>query len=131
MAQENVELARQVFRAVNRRDLDAFLNLMDPAVEALPRQASMQGGCVGHTGMGHWWVDVLDVFPDFAIEVVEVRDLGDTTLGELRYRGRGADSASPFNETVWQVSEWRDGKTVWWATYETRDEALEAIRLRE
>ena len=63
MSQENVELARQVFRAVNQRDLDGYLKLMDPAVEALPRQASMQGGCLGHTGIRHWWTDLLDVFP--------------------------------------------------------------------
>ena len=131
MSQENVELAHEVFNAVNRRDLDGFLQLMDADVAAFPRQASMQGGCRSHVGIRHWWADLLDVFPDFAIEVVEVRDLGDLTLGELRYLGRGADSESPFNATVWQVSEWRDGKSVWWATYETEDEALDAIRLRE
>jgi ketosteroid isomerase-like protein len=29
MSQENVELARQAFEAFNRRDLDAYLTLMD------------------------------------------------------------------------------------------------------
>ena len=35
MSQENVEVARQAYDAVNRRDLDAFLELMDPEVVAL------------------------------------------------------------------------------------------------
>ena len=48
MSQENVEVARQAYDAVNRRDLDAFLELMDPEVVALPRQAAMEGGYRGH-----------------------------------------------------------------------------------
>ena len=130
MSQENVELARQAYDAVNRRDLDAFLELMDPEVVALPRQAAMEGRYRGHAGIRRWWGDLLNVFPDFAIEVIDVRDLGDMTLAALRFLGHGADSESPFDETVWGVSELRDGKAVWWRTDNTEDEALQAIRLR-
>ena len=130
MSQENVELARQAYDAVNRRDLDAFLELMDPEVVALPRQAAMEGGYRGHAGIRGWWGDLLNVFPDFAVEVIDVRDLGDMTLAALRFLGHGADSESPFDETVWGVAELRDGKAVWWRTYNTEDEALQAVRLR-
>ena len=33
MSQENVESALRAFDAFNRRDLDAYLELLDPAVE--------------------------------------------------------------------------------------------------
>ena len=62
--------------------------------------------------------------------MIDVRDLGDMTLAALRFPGHGADSESPFDETVWGVSELRDGKAVWWRTYNTEDEALQAFRLR-
>ena len=130
MSQENVEVARQAYDAVNRRDLDASLELMDPEVVALPRQAAMEGGYRGHAGIRRWWGDLLNVFPDFAVEVIDVRDLGDMTLAALRFLGHGADSESPFDETVRGVSELRDGKAVWWRTYNTEDEALQAVRLR-
>ena len=84
----------------------------------------MEGGYRGHAGIRRWWGDLLNVFPDFAVEVIDVRDLGDMTLAALRFLGHGADSESPFDETVWRVSELRDGKAVWWRTYNTEDEAL-------
>ena len=44
MSQENVELIHRSVDAFNRRDLDAYLALMDEDVEAIPRVAAMEGG---------------------------------------------------------------------------------------
>jgi ketosteroid isomerase-like protein len=63
MSQENVELMYRAFDAFNRRGLDAFVALMDDDVEALPRQAPMEGGFHGHDGIRRWWKNLLDVFP--------------------------------------------------------------------
>jgi ketosteroid isomerase-like protein len=132
MMQGHVELAHQAYDAFNRRDLDAFLKLMDPDVEAFPRVAAMQGSYHrGHRGIRRWWGDLFDVFPDFALEVVEVRDLGEMTLAVLRFRGHGADSESPFDQTLWQVARWPGGKCVWWRSYDTENEALDAVGLSE
>ncbi len=131
MSQGNVELTYQVYDAINRRDLDAFLELMDPDVEAVPRQAAVEGVYPGHAGIRQWWADLLDVLPDFAVEVFEVRDLGDMTLAAVRFLGHGADSETPFEEAVWQLGKARDGKCIWWRVYGTEDEALEAAGLRE
>ena len=75
--------------------------------------------------------DLFDAFPDFIVEVVEVRDLGDVTVAALRIRGHGAGSGTPAEETVWHVGRWRHGKVVWWRTFSTEDEALEAVGLSE
>jgi ketosteroid isomerase-like protein len=132
MSQERIELTYQAYDAFNRRDLDAFLNFMDADVEIFPRQAAMEGSYYrGHAGIRRWWGDLLDVFPDFAIEVVGVRVLGDTTLAVLRFLGHGADSESPFDETVWHVSTTGGGKSMWWRVYAAECEALEAVGLRE
>ena len=82
MSQENVELARRAFDAFNRRDFDAFLELMDPEVEAASQLVAIEGGYRGHEGIRRWWESVFEVFPDFTLGVVEVRDLGDLTLSE-------------------------------------------------
>jgi ketosteroid isomerase-like protein len=131
MAQERIELIYQAYDAFNRRDLDSYLDFMGADVEIFPRQAAIEGYYRGHAGIRRWWGDLLDVFPDFAIEVVEVRVLGDTSLALLRFLGHGADSESPFNETVWHVSRNRGGKSVWWRVYDTENEALEAVGLGE
>jgi ketosteroid isomerase-like protein len=84
MSQESVELAHRLFEAFNRRDLDALLAFMDDDVEAVPILVAMEGGYRGHDGIRRWWGDLLDAFPDFTIEVLEVRARGDLTLAIVR-----------------------------------------------
>jgi hypothetical protein len=55
MSQKNVELARRAYDALNRRDLGAFLALMDANMEALPRVVAIEGGHHGHEGIRRWW----------------------------------------------------------------------------
>ena len=131
MSRENVELYRRATQAFNDRDLDAFLALMDADVEAVPRIGAVEGDYHGHDGMRRWWESVRSTFPDFHAEVVEVRDLGDVTLAELRNRGHGASSDMPVEQRSWHVARWRDKKLLWWRAYGTESEALEAVRLSE
>jgi ketosteroid isomerase-like protein len=131
MSQENVELTYRAYDAFNRRDLGAFLTLMDDDVETVSRLVAMEGAYRGHDGVRRWWRSLFDAFPDWTNEVVEMRDLGDLTVTRLHLRGHGAGSDVPLDETIWQVVRWRQGKCVWWRTFFTRDEALEAVGLSE
>ena len=133
MSEENVDQARRGYDAFNRRDLDAFLALVDPEVEFTTRFAQMEGGSQyrGHDGVREWWEDLLAIFPDFSVEVLEVRDLGDLAVAILRVRGHGVDRDVPFEETLWGAAEFRQGKVVWWQTCRTEAEALEAAGLSE
>jgi len=112
MSQEKVALAHQAYDAVDRRDLGAFLALMADDVEAVSFLVAMEGDYHGHAGIRRWWENLHDVFPDYTIEVVEERDLGDLTLATLRNRGHGAVSDTPFEGTLWMVGRWRRGKCV-------------------
>jgi len=129
MSQENAELTHQAYDAFNRRDSAAFVELMDADVEASSRLAAMEGGYHGHDGIRRWWKNLLDAIPDFTIEVIEVRELGDVTLTKMHTSGHGADSGSPLEETAWVAVEWRDKKVVWWGIFATEAEALEAVGL--
>ena len=131
MSQENVELARRAFDAFNRRDLDAFLALMDADVRAVPFAAAIEGDYLGHDGIRRWWENLLGVFPDFKLGAVEVRDFGDMTVASVRNRGRATGSDILMDQTLWQVAEWRDGKAVWWSSLGSEAEALAAVGLRE
>jgi ketosteroid isomerase-like protein len=131
MSQENVELARRAYEAVNRRDLGALLELMDADVEVHSRIVAMEGGLRGHDGVRRWWENWFDAFPDYDIEVGEVRDLGDVTLAAVRAVGHGAGSNVPFEDTIWHVGRWAEGKCVWWRVCYTSEEALKAVGLRD
>jgi ketosteroid isomerase-like protein len=134
MSQENVKLMYRAVDAFNRRDLDAHLALMDDDVEVVPRIGAMEGGSSyrGHDGVRRWWNNVLDVFPDWNVEVVEVHDLGDhLTLATIRLIGHGAGSAAPTDQATWQMGRWQRGKCVWWRAFQSRAEALEAVGFTE
>ena len=132
MSRENVQLAYRAIDAFNRRDLDALLALMDDDVVAVARAAAMEGGQYhGHDGIRRWWREQLDVFPDFMVEVREVRDHGDVTVAVLHNRAHGAGSETPAEETIWSVVRWRRGKVVWSRNLSTEAEAFEAVGLSE
>ncbi len=131
MSQENVELTRAMADAFNRRDWDAFAALSSEQIHAESRLVALEGGYEGHDGLRRWWDNLLAIFPDYTIEVEELRDLGDVTLAHIRGWGHGADSATPLIDPVWQPLRWRDGKCVWWRVCTTEDEALQAAGLME
>ena len=131
MSQENVERARRAVDLFNRGDLDALLRMVDDEVEIHSRLVVMEGGYRGHGGVRRWWQDLFSVFPDWHIEIVEVRDLGDRTLAVLDVRGHGGQSSAPVGQVLWQLAEWPDGKLAHMSTYATEAEALEAAGLRE
>ena len=130
MSRENVELVHRAIEAVNRRNLDAFLALVDPGAEFTPYTVTMEGSYQGHDGLRRWWQDLFGVFPDWSVEAVEVQDLGDhLTLATLHVRGHGGDSGAPVTGTLWQLAEWSaDGKLVRASHHAKEAEAREAAR---
>ena len=122
MSQENVNLMRESYQAFNRRDWDTFLALVDEEVEIESRLVAMEGAYHGHEGLRRWWDDFLGAFPDYTIEIEEMRDRG---------WGHAADSATPLVDPFWHPVRWRDGKIVWWRNCPTEKEALEVAGLSE
>ena len=127
---ENVELAYRAFDAINRRDLGTLLALMDDDVEVVSRFVSMDG-LRGHDGVRRWWETWFDAFPDHDFEVLDVGVLGDRIVAVLTALGHDAGGDAPFEDTIWLTSRWWQGKCVWWRTFYTRDDALEAVGLSE
>jgi ketosteroid isomerase-like protein len=131
MSEENLELTRRAVQAFEDRDLDALLAVLDEDVEAFPILAGMDGGYHGHDGIRRWWANLLDTFPDFGVEVLEVREIGGATVAALGTRGRGVGSNTPIDATTWQVSRFRHDKCIQWRVYSSEREAFEAEGLSE
>jgi ketosteroid isomerase-like protein len=123
----NADLVRQAYDAFNRRDIAAVQDLMDAEGVAISRLAAIEGGYRGHEGLRRWWQDLLEAWPDYTVEVVEVRDVGDATLVHAKVGGRAADSGIRLWQTSWHVWRWRDGKAIWFAVFTSEAEALAAI----
>ena len=69
--------------------------LMDKEVEMESRLVAIEGGYHGHEGMRRWWEDFLGTFPDYQIEIEEMRDLGDVTLSHFKGWGHSGGEESP------------------------------------
>ena len=131
MSQENVELYRRGIEAFNRRDLEAFLALAHPDVIGVSRVLAIEGGPYQvHDGVRDWWNALLDVFPDFSIEVLWVRDRGQVTVAGLCNRAHGEGSAA-LEDFVWQIAEWRDRRVARWEIHESEQGALAAAGISE
>jgi ketosteroid isomerase-like protein len=131
MSQENVELAQRAYDAFNRRDFPSLLALIDADAEVVPRLAGVEGGYHGQEGIRRWWQNLLDGWPDFRVEVIEMRDLGHVTLTKMEVGGHAAGSGIRVRQPSWHVWRWRRKKAVWFGVFQTEAEALEAVTLGE
>jgi ketosteroid isomerase-like protein len=74
MSAENVELIQRAFDTFNRRDLNGFLELMDPEVEFTPYERALEGlgAYRGHDGVRTWWEEAFAALPEFRVEPREM-----------------------------------------------------------
>src|SRR5215212_478051 len=135
MSQENVEVFKRAFNAINRRDAEALLSELHPEVEMHPAILMAMGGRQtvyrGHEGVREWLRDLYAILSEFHADYPEIRDLGDrvVAIGHVRARGRASEAAiqSPHGTVV----EFKDGKGFRIRTYLDPKEALEAVGLSE
>ena len=129
MSQENVEVIKASYAAIERDDLDGFIALAHPEIEFRSLIAEAEGRTYqGHEGVREWWDTVirsLRIRPG-AEQIEGFRDRG---VACLRLAGNIAGVEVP--QTMWMSWRVRDGLIIWWATYRTEAEALEAAGLSE
>jgi ketosteroid isomerase-like protein len=124
------ELARRGCDALNRNDLDGFLDLIDPEVEFTSMIAEAEGETFrGHDGVRRWWESVRNAFKEVHWTYVGLRASDDR--GVVKLRIEGMLSGVEVAQTMWQMVVLRDNKLVWWGFFRTELEALEAAGLSE
>jgi ketosteroid isomerase-like protein len=134
MAQENVEIVRQLFEAFDRGDRAAFERLLAPDVEwhSLAGPILGMGTFRGREAMLKFWADAEEGIEGFGVSPEEFTDLGNhRVLVVGRFQGRGRSSGVEVNMRVASVYEVRDRMVATVRDYESRDEALEAAGLSE
>jgi|SRR5215212_107869 len=134
MSQENVKLVQRAFEALNRRDIEGFLEATHPDVvqdwsrAVGPQRGIYQGRDEVVGFLRSWW----DAFDESIIVVDELIDAGDQVVAAFHGRQRGRTSGAIVegrgSVLIWNL---RDRKVVSTTLYQQRDEALEAVGLSE
>jgi ketosteroid isomerase-like protein len=130
MSQENVETFRRSVEAVNRWDIEAILEAVDPEVVWEPLRSQVQGAYRGRQGMRDFLADTTESFDSFRLDHTDVRDLGDgrvLAIGTAHIRGKG--SGIETDVPTAGIATYRQGRLIHWKDFGEKDQALEAAGL--
>ena len=133
MSQENVEVVRSAFAALNRGDREAAFGLADPEIVVdATRRVFNPTTYVGPRGIREWASDMDEIWEEFHSEVSEFIDAGDRVVVALRLHGKGKGSGVEVEQSVAGIWTVRDGRIVRIEIgYASPREALEAVGLSD
>ncbi len=133
MSEENVEAARKLIQAFNRRDLEAMAEGFDPGIEWAPGGPAAVERAVyrGRDEVSDGFAAAWEAWEVFRLDEHEVRDLGDSILWLGRAQLRGGASHMELDQEFAVRFLIEGGKTVRIDGFRTWREALEAAGLRE
>jgi uncharacterized protein len=132
MSQRNVEIVRRVYEAFSSRNFDAIVELGRPDVEWRPYRSDLGGEPLrGIAAVRGYWESLAADWGELQVEAEEFREVGNTVLVFVRTSARGRESGAQAEIHAAHVVTLRDGKVWRHRTYIDRNEALEAVGLRE
>jgi predicted ester cyclase len=124
------DFVRRFFDAFDSHDESAMLDLVHPEVEFASLIVEVEGGFYGHAGLRTYLRELFGTFPDFRVEVDQVRIVEGGAVVSVHARASGASSGVLTGLTDWQALALRQGKAAWWAFFRTEAEARDAIKAR-
>jgi len=132
MSQENVELTRLGYEAVNRGDIDGLLDLCAPDVEWHDPLAIDTSAVTGKDAIRAFFETVMEPWEQLRREPEEIIDLGrDRVLVLFHMTGRGKRSGIEVEGRGGDLLTIREGRLARWVAYPDRAQALEAAGLKE
>jgi ketosteroid isomerase-like protein len=126
---------RRGYAATSRGDYELSLIGYDPDVELHMTDSAMVSDDLvgvhrGHDGWRHLVGALVEVW-DFKWQPEEAIDCGDQILVSLRLETRGRGSGIPITHRTFDVITWRNGLVIRQEVFGKREQALEAVGLRE
>jgi ketosteroid isomerase-like protein len=131
MSQENVEIVRRMYAALNRRDEDTLAELADPEIVIDASRLTFNPDTyVGLEGLRDISAGMNEVWADIRFDPLEFVDLGERVVVVERLVGKGKGSGIEVAQSwgaIWTV---RDGRVARMELgYADRDAALAAAGL--
>jgi ketosteroid isomerase-like protein len=136
MSEENAEIVRRLYEAIDHGDTEAVLALYDPDIEwhfarspfrNLVRHDVYRGHSALRDFIRERYEDAWESVDD---ELEQIIDAGDRVISIIKTHGRGRASGAETEKThagVWTIRDGRIVRVEWMS----RDEALEAAGLSE
>ncbi|MDX6699392.1 MAG: hypothetical protein QOE65_2789 [Solirubrobacteraceae bacterium] len=132
MSRENVEIVQRGWDAYESGDLSGALADLSPDMVTYVSPLLPVGGTYhGPEGLLQLTLDWAEGFDELNVSAEELIEAGDQVVVRTLHRSRGAESGAPVETDVWYVFTLRAGKTVRIDVFNDRNEALEAVGLRE
>ncbi len=132
MSQQNVELAKRLTDAFNRRDVEVFAGMTTPDFEWSTSMMAVEGEVFwGREGIDTYFGRMVDAWDEFRATAEELRDLDDRVLWRGRIDGRGRISGVPVDAPLDILFHFRDGKISRMRSFLDHGEALQAAGLSE
>ena len=134
MSQQNVEVVREIYEDMNRRNWANVLAAMHEDVVLVvhesvgPDAGTFHGREAASQWFGNWF---LAFDKDYRFEVEEARSVGDRVFVVARHHGHGRSSGADVEQVNAQVLRLRHGKVAQMGLYGSRTEALKAVGLEE
>jgi ketosteroid isomerase-like protein len=133
MSQANVELVRRGYAAFAQGDVEAALALLHPDIRVEDHDRSLETPTTyqGPDGLLSLFATVNEGFSDVRYTPEDANEVGDRVLVEVRRTGRGTASGAQVDERQFHVWDVVAGRAVRFRVYLDRDQALEAVGLRQ
>ena len=134
MSRENVEIVRAMYAAFSRLahggDIPSYVDThWAPDGEYDPIEET--GTIRGRDDLVRWHERWFEAWDEFHPEVEEIIEAGDVVVAAIAVHGRGRLSGTTITQRFFHVCETRDGRISRMGEYLDREEALEAVGLRE
>ncbi len=131
MSQENVEVVRRLYRAMNAHDVAGATELMSPDAEWIPDSRIGERPVRGREEVIRFFTDRAEMFDELRIEPERLSATEDRVLAFLSVTGRGQASHAAFEIRIAHLWTLRDGMLARGEGFGDRSEALKAAGLRE
>jgi ketosteroid isomerase-like protein len=132
MSQENVEIVRRGYEALNRGDVEGMIETTEPHARwDLSERVFNPAVYEGHDGIRRFIEEIDEVWDHFRLEPLEFIDAGDKVVVSHLVRGRGKGSGVDVELPSTSVYTLRNGKVTGSRMYREHNKALEAAGLSE
>lgn len=126
MATADVQALQLGYEALNRGDLSAVLELLDPEIEWHEPEPSPEAGAhTGRDSFERFFRSWIDSFEDFRVEPERVIERGGRLIVIVRQSGRGRASGVEIDARIAHVWTVEHGRAVRWESVADADAALD------
>ena len=131
MSEENVEIVRRVYDALNHSDWDAVFRDAHPGFEVTLRRGLSAGTHRSREKVQAILLDQREAFDAWLMEPSELYESGEQVVAVVKSRVRPKGSSAEIELRTGHIWTIRDGKIVSMVGFPNADDALEAAGLSE